>query len=105
MGRSWQHTLSIENHLSVTSTKKSQQHTPQNGYYEKVLVVYISAHLPVMSLVNITRGAEPMGKVTLNVQIFESVLSKGTYIMCGCFQINPLNVMGNTIIERRSSSL
>jgi hypothetical protein len=56
---------------------------------KKYWLVYIFAQLSVMSMVNITRGAEPMGKVTLHVQILESLHLEGTHIMFGWFQIDP----------------
>jgi hypothetical protein len=51
-------------------------------------LIYIFAHLPVMSLVNFTREAEPMGKVTFNMQILESLHWEGTHIFSG-FEIDP----------------
>jgi hypothetical protein len=57
------------------SQKKKRKIMRKTVTMKKYWLIYIFAHVPVMSMVNITRGAEPMGKVTINVHILESVLS------------------------------
>jgi hypothetical protein len=44
----------------------------------------------VKSVVNFNRETDPMGKVTLNVQILESIHLECTQFIFGGFQIDPL---------------
>jgi hypothetical protein len=90
MGRSWKQTLAMTHNRSLMASKDINNKIRRKTVtVKKYWLVLIFEHLRLKSLVNFNRETDPMGKVTLNVQILELFHSEGTQFIYDGLQTDP----------------